>query len=956
MRIPGLLLAGVLLLPGCRPKAPELLPPPPGQAPLDKALALAERDRADLSLPRAAEAGYTIPTRLGPVDAVLADPLALPSLGEQVGAALDAASTPRELFAALAPLDPIGADDVTAPPPLPRAPEVGSRHRVGAELPSEIVASPRWPVRTAHLPAPWPEAVAELMVLLEELDRESEAWDVRGHGPTRPNRAAEEYFVDAETGAYRFLTHPVGVQLEFLPHAAGLDLAAMQDAAARLLDAALRWAPKLQEAAASLPTGEGPLLQLQTALGPVILGNPGPDRFEGDALLVIDPGGADAWTGGAGSNVGVPGRAALALDLGGADTYTSQRPHSQGAGFLGVGVLVDAGPEADQYLAPGQAQGAGFMGVGVLWDAGGDDGYGAGGFAQGAGTFGVGLLVDVAGNDTWAAQGRAQGFGSTGGLGALLDLDGNDQRRVGDGGADRFSPEGGGGQGAAFGTRPFPWTEDVALHGGVGLLYDRAGDDAYAARAFAQGASWFLGLGMLLERGGRDRYTAEQWSQAAATHLSAALLQDTAGNDIYSGTHHVQAAAADRSVAILDDRGGAADGYRLGAIGPASGSNSGRSGHAWVRQARALAVAADDGGDDVRRAARDALGVGVPAEDEGRDGLALLLDLGGTDQYELQVVPAGANPADGATWFDGNLGVAQDLDPAADALLPIAGWSPWSAPDKGFSWDGTREPAPRVAPPAGDPQGDPAARQIWLTALRATWLREPPAEDAAELDTVRVLSGTDRSARVRRAAGLALLAAGQVEGLDAVVDSLPFVSTDNDPALAAGSLVGSLQALTGAELGFDAREWKLWWQDHRGDGRVAARLPGWRLLERARLESAAGDPRAAAALSDQALDASGGDPIIRRLAGSLVGSWAAVLADPESHRLYDPEAAADLARRALQWDPGDARHFVTLARALLGVGDEALAKRVVLQGGLADPDDPEIQALRRRLGLDGEAE
>ena len=705
----ALLAAGALALVACPKKGPELSAPPADKVPLDALLALAETNRDDLVLPQAEEAGYLVTTRSGAIDTALANPLAVPELGARLGAALDVATNPTELFDALAPIDPArGPDDAEGHTAKPT--HSGDRLILGLPTPSEIVESPKWAVRTQHLPAPWPEAVAELALLLEELHMGADRWDRRGHAPTRPDRAAEEYFVDAETGEYRFLTHPVGVQLEFLAHASNLELATMRDDAERLLNAAHRWAPILQEAVDALPKSEGPLLQLETALGPVILGSPGADDYESDALLVIDPGGGDRWTAGAGSNVGIAGRAALALDLGGTDSYTARRAHAQGAGFMGIGVLVDAGPENDRYLGMNQAQGVGFMGVGVLWDAGGDDGYTAAGYAQGAGTFGIGLLVDAAGNDSAAAQGRAQGFASTGGLGAVIDLAGDDSRRLGTTGEPLLSPGGGGGQGAGFGTRTFPWTLDASIHGGVGLLYDRAGNDQYFGRGFSQGAGWMLGMGLLLERAGRDRYTAQEWSQGAANHLAVGLLQDAGGNDIYSSAGFSQAAASDRSVAILDDRGAEADGYRLGSIGPGT-QGEGRAGMGWVRQARALAVLADTGGDDVRRANTEALGTGVPGSSEGMDGLALFLDLGGTDSYELGLVPAGTNPADGAAWFSGGLGVAQDLDQAAAGYLPIVGWSPWPEGPSGFTWTGPLSAVPSPPEPTGDPAGDAAARQ-----------------------------------------------------------------------------------------------------------------------------------------------------------------------------------------------------------------------------------------------------
>ncbi len=430
-------LALVLLLAACPRKGPELVVAPPGEAPLDRALALMERERADLRLPRADEARYTLPTSYGVIDAALAEPLSLPSLGATLGLALDEAQEPAAIFSALAALSP-SIDGESAD-----AEASSSRHLPGLALPSELIESPRWAVRTQHLPAPWPEAIGELALLVEKLDAAAGAWDRRGAGPTRPDRAAEEFFIDAETGQYRFMTHPVGVQLEFLEHAQTLDVGAMEEAALELLEAARAWEPRLAAVTDQLPAGDGSLLQVDTALGRIVVGSPGRDTY-GSAILAIDPGGDDNWVANAGGNAGMPGRAALAIDLGGDDNYDSPDPHAQGAGFLGVGVLVDLGEGTDRYSGPSHCQGAGFMGVGVLWDDGGDDRYTAEGFAQGAGTLGVGLLVDVAGDDQLAAGSRAQGFGSTGGLGALLDFAGADQRRIGLPGIEVFGPAGGG--------------------------------------------------------------------------------------------------------------------------------------------------------------------------------------------------------------------------------------------------------------------------------------------------------------------------------------------------------------------------------------------------------------------------------------------------------------------------------------------------------------------------------
>ena len=943
-RLVGIALA--LALAACPKKAPVLVAAPPGDTPLDRALVLMERDRADLRLPRAEEARYTLPTSYGVVDAVLAEPLSLPSLGTALGTALDGAQDPAAIFAALAAVSP------AVPGEQVEGALIRSRHISGLELPSELVASPRWAVRTRHLPAPWPEAVAELALLIEAQDAESAGWDRRGTGPTRPDRAAEEFFIDGQTGAYRFMTHPIGVQLEFLEHARTLDVAAMERAARALLEAALAWEPRLAAVADQLPVGDGPLLHVDTALGSIIVGSPGRDTF-GSAILAIDPGGDDNWVANAGGNAGLPSRAALAIDLGGDDTYDSPDPHAQGSGFLGVGVLVDLGAGNDSYSAPTHCQGAGFMGVGVLWDGGGDDRYTAEGFAQGAGTLGVGLLVDVGGDDLLAAGSRSQGFGSTGGLGALIDFAGADQRRVGLPGVDPFGPAGGGGQGAAFGTRPLPWSRDVALHGGVGLLYDRAGDDVYFGRAFAQGAAWFGSLGLLLERGGNDRYTGEVSCQGAAVHLAAALAQDAGGFDTWSGTRRVQASAADRSVAILDDQGLEADGYRIGPTGPAS-AGGWLSGQALVHQSNALAVLVDAGGDDIRQVGGDALASGLPATRPGRDGLAILLDLGGADAYEATRPTGSTNPSEGATWFTGSLGIGMDLDLAADGLLPEPGWSPWQPPEQaGFSWSGDLEPTVWADEPAGSPEGDAGARWSWARSTFEVWLEDPPAPDSDLLPTMVELARADRDPRVQRRAGLALLAAGDPRGVDAIVTSLPFHAGDNDPTAAAGSIVGTLQAVTGVEIDVDPRAWRLWWNEHRDAFDPEVQLPPWQLLERARLAGERNEMDRLAALCDQAADRAGANRILLDRLGALTGNWARVLVHPESHRSHDPAMALELARRAVRWSPdAGARDWVTLTSALLQLGEIDLARRAVEKATLADPDGLLVNALRQQMGLD----
>ncbi|MEW6250510.1 MAG: hypothetical protein AB1716_07670, partial [Planctomycetota bacterium] len=153
----------------------------------------------------------------------------------------------------------------------------------------------------------------------------------------------------------------------------------------------------------------------------------GRDEVEGhDALLIVDLGGDDTYTGPvAASAAGLP--ISLLLDLGGADTYTSDqgRP-AQGAGLCGVGILIDTAG-ADRYTAERYAQGVGQFGFGLLADLGGDDEYFCKFSGQACGYFGVGLLFDVAGDDKYKLYAEGQGLGGVGGVGVLADRAGDDR-------------------------------------------------------------------------------------------------------------------------------------------------------------------------------------------------------------------------------------------------------------------------------------------------------------------------------------------------------------------------------------------------------------------------------------------------------------------------------------------------------------------------------------------------
>jgi len=934
------LLALIAVLIGC----PKEEPPPdpmPGEAPLDRALLLANRSTTSLPLPAAEEAGYHVPTALPVVDALLARPTAIPAFADRLGGHLDTVTTPSEALTVLGVLAPGGSTEPGPAPELPPVTVVPSR-----PPPSEALGSERGEVLAGHLPPAFREPLLELVLAIEQTH---EAWREFDPSGRLPRRAAEEFFVDRYGSGLRIRSHPVGVQLEFLAAARGLDQARMLAAARELAAVVERIVPQLGEAATELPPSPGYLLHLETSLGPLIVGGTGPDEHRIDAFLVVDPGGDDTWSNNAGSNVGIPSRVGIAIDLAGNDRWSAERSHVQGAGYGGMGMLVDVGGGNDDYLALSQSQGAGFLGVGVLWDDGGDDAHQADGFAQGAGAMGVGLLIDGAGNDRSAVRSRGQGFAATGGLGAYLDLDGSDQLRLGVASEPVTGPLSGGGQGGSWGTRPYPWVGDATLHGGVGLLYDRAGNDGYYARAYGQGSAEVLAVGVLLDRAGDDQYVGEWRSQGAGMHLAAGVLVDGGGNDRYEGTHTVTAAAGDRAAGLLWDRGVGNDLYSLGPTGGAIPSELG-GGIAWARQAHALAVLIDEGGDDGYVARWDGLGFVVPPDRPGRDATAALLDLGGADAYAVSIERPGGNAADGATWLHEDRGVG------IDTFVSRGGWDHAPVEPEGgfgpFAFDGGIQPEEPPAPAgAGDPRGDAEAR--WLAAeadYRASLERivaaEPGPESAPEW--LKTAALTDPDPTVRRAAARALMARGDLEGLDVLVDSLVYQTEDNWDRVTLGTIRYQLALLTGLEPALPADEWRRSWRAIRGDFDLVAAFAPVAGLELAQRRSGLRDVPGAVAACTWAIEQPRGSTV-RQPCAAVVGMLGWVLGHPESHVHYDPQLALELGQLAIRWAPDQPDHFIHLARALLGVGEPDLAMRTLDKAALLDPDDPDLLALKRRI-------
>jgi hypothetical protein len=199
----------------------------------------------------------------------------------------------------------------------------------------------------------------------------------------------------------------------------------------------------------------------------------------------------------------------------------------------------------------------------------------------------VGLLAEGAGDDYYFGNRFVQGFGYIKGFGAIVDVAGNDNYFAG-GMYEDFRAPGKSYQSMAqgFGLGMRPWESFVGASGGIGVLLDAEGNDSYVADYFAQGASYWYALGILDDRKGNDRYLSGRYSQGAGVHMSAGILLDGEGDDTYLADFGVaQGCGHDFGIGFLLDNGGN-DRYISGVIAQGAGNDNG------------IGILSDNGGDN----------------------------------------------------------------------------------------------------------------------------------------------------------------------------------------------------------------------------------------------------------------------------------------------------------------------------------------------------------------------
>ena len=419
-------------------------------------------------------------------------------------------------------------------------------------------------------------------------------------------------------------------------------LAAAALVAAQLADEA--WLQQLKEAfqgrqaVAFNPIGvTGPVLLVhETPDGLIVLGGPGPNRYELDQrfAVVIDLGGNDTYRGAIAATADVRQGISVVVDLDGNDVYQPS-PLGLATGRAGIGLLIDRTGDDVYELAPGSG-GTGFAGLGILLDLAGDDQYKGTRLTQGAAVGGLGLLLDQTGSDTYTSFGYAVGFGGPLGVGAVVDAVGNDRYQCGGHDPSSYNatdvPEGKPGDplfqydcfglGAGAGQRVF--TRDTeqrakSLGGGWGLLIDLAGDDRYRGSNFSQGAGYFFGAGLKLDLAGNDEHAAARYGLAAGAHRAAGLFVDYDGNDRYTSTgpFYNGGAAWDHAVMVGIDAGLGDDQYDL------QGSDG-----LGLADRQAWSLFLEEGGRDRYQVPR---GMGTALN----GSLSGFFDLAGEDEYEL---------------------------------------------------------------------------------------------------------------------------------------------------------------------------------------------------------------------------------------------------------------------------------------------------------------------------------
>jgi len=366
--------------------------------------------------------------------------------------------------------------------------------------------------------------------------------------------------------------------------------------------------------------------------GKMIVGTLKNEVYTEDYVFIYDPAGYDIYCG----NMSTSRKKhyMTVIDLGGDDIYRNTNVGQLFTAFYGHVFHYDS--QGDDYYHGDDLSFSANIGSLMSIDGSGNDTYITGAKTLGAATMGIAFVINIGGNNFYSSTRYGQGFGGTLGLGLLCSLadtingvptnsdtingvpTNNDVYMAGGkylhaplAPTDYQSLS----QGFGFGVRP-----DMA--GGIGILFDEAGNDFYNGGVYSQGVAYYYALGILIDLAGNDFYNAVYYPQGSGIHLAAGFLYDEAGDDMYySKNGPGQGAGHDYGVGFLVDRAGN-DSYSVDGGNGLGLSNS-------------VGIFVDSAGNDrYERKRAESYGYGAVSREAGSIGI--FLDMGGTDSYPTE--------------------------------------------------------------------------------------------------------------------------------------------------------------------------------------------------------------------------------------------------------------------------------------------------------------------------------
>lgn len=281
-------------------------------------------------------------------------------------------------------------------------------------------------------------------------------------------------------------------------------------------------------------------IELETPLGTIAVKGTGNDEHNyTNPLIVVDFGGNDTYNGTIGASSSIDYPISVCIDFNGNDKYINSQSSiaTQGAGYFGTGILLDIKGN-DIYQSKNYSQGLGVFGLGLLLDIEGNDKYNMENSGQGCGYFGIGLNFDAIGDDTFYFYGDGQGMGGVNGLGMLANYSGNDEYKA-EPDAKIFNRgdyhsknkiNSNSAQGAGFGRRG-DGSDGHNWAGGIGAIIDIKGNDKYISGNFSLGIGYWFGIGVVYDCEGNDYYKSNYFTHASAAHFAMGVLIDEKGND-----------------------------------------------------------------------------------------------------------------------------------------------------------------------------------------------------------------------------------------------------------------------------------------------------------------------------------------------------------------------------------------------------------------------------------------